>query len=207
MNRFALFADCLLVGCCTAVAAVPVVTAYPALVAGCAVLRERVLDDRSVGPRHYLRRLGEVVRSGPAGLVLPPLAGLLLGLDALAVAAGVPGRGPLAAGLVLAAAMAAVLGLRIAAGWRPGARWPELLRAAVSRPDPAGAVLLLLAAGTAAAVAIAVPVTLLLVAGPLALAAVAVDLRSVTASRAGSGPGTPAPSGPPGSPRPVPGPG
>jgi hypothetical protein len=176
-GRFALFADCLLVGCLTAVAALPVVTAYPALVAACAALREQVAEDRAVGPRRYLALLGQVVRSGPAGLLAPPLVAAVLALDALAIASGVPGRVPLTVLLILAGSAAAVLGLRIAARWRPGARWPDLARAAASTRDPRGSVLLLLAATAAVAIALAVPITLLLVTGPLALAAIAVDQR------------------------------
>lgn len=179
MSRFALFADCLLVGCLTAVAALPVVTAYPALVAACSVLCERVADDRSVGPLRYARRLRDVVRSGPAGLLVPPAVLAVLALDGVAVAAGVPG-GPVLAALLAGAAVAAtVLGLRVAARWRPGDRWPSVLRGALGdvTGDPGGSALLLTAGAAAAMIVVAVPVTALLVAGPLALAAVAVDGR------------------------------
>ncbi|HEV2783179.1 MAG TPA: hypothetical protein VGX25_27670 [Actinophytocola sp.] len=179
-GRFALFADCLLLGCCTAIAALPVVTAYPALVATCAVLRERVLDDRSVGPVRYLRTLGQVVRSGLSGLVVPPLLCTALVLDALTVVAGVPGSGLLAVFLAVAGSVAAVIGLRAAAAWRPGTRWPDVARAAAIAAvrDPGGSALLLLAAAAAVGIAFAVPVTVLLLAGPLALAAVTVDVRT-----------------------------
>lgn len=178
-GRFALFADCLLVGCCTAIAALPVITAYPALVAGCATVRERVVDDRSVGPGRYLRTLGLVVRSGLSGLLVPPLFVAALMLDALAVAAGVPGSGVLAGFLAVAGCVAAVVGLRAAAGWRPGTPWRHVARAATVATvrDPGGSGLLWLAAAAATGIVVAVPVTALLVAGPLALAAVAVDLR------------------------------
>lgn len=181
-GRFALFADCLLLGCFTAVAALPVVTAYPALVAACAVLRERVVDDRSVGPRRYAERLCQVVRSGPSGLLVPPLLAGALVLDALAVAAGVPGSGPLTVLLAAAASVAAVLGLRIAARWRPGARWPRLARGAAlaAARDVPGCLLLWLATAAGTAIALAVPITVLLVAGPVALAAVAVEARTRT---------------------------
>ena len=178
--RFALFADCLLVGCCAAVAAVPVVTAYPALVAACALLRERVEEDRTASLRRYARRLAQTVHSGPAGLLVPPLLGTILAGDALAVLAGVPGRVPLAVLLVVVASAAAVLGLRLAAKWRPGTRWSEVAHAAAHATvrDAQGSALLWLAAATAAGIALAVPLAALLVAGPLALAAVAVDLRT-----------------------------
>jgi hypothetical protein len=179
-GRFALFADCLLLGCLTAVAALPVVTAYPALVAACAVLRERAVDDRSIGLRPYLARLGQVFRSGLSGVVAPILVAGVLLLDLLAVAAGVPGSGPLAGLLVVAGSVAVVVGLRVAARWRPGSRWPVVARSALAAAgrDLGGSALLLLAGVAAAGIAVAVPVTVLLVGGPLALAAVAVDLRT-----------------------------
>jgi hypothetical protein len=178
-GRFALFADCLLVGCLTAIAALPVVTAYPALVAACAAVREHVLDDRSTGFRRYVELLGQAVRSGPSGMLVPPLVAGVLALDAVAVAAGVPGSAALAVLLVAASSVAAVLGLRVAAGWRPGLRWRPVVRAVLTHAgrDLGGSGLLWLASAVAVAIALAVPVTVLLVAGPLALAAVAVDLR------------------------------
>jgi hypothetical protein len=179
VGRFALFADCLLAGCLVVVAALPVVTAYPALVAGCAVLRDRVADDTGVGPVAYLRRLRQVAASGIAGFLVPPAVVAVLVLDAVAVAAGVPGAAALRWPLVAGAAAAAVLALRAAGAWRPGCRWPPVARRAAAEVvrDPGGAALLLLAAGTAAVVAVAVPVTALLLPGPVALAAVAVDAR------------------------------
>jgi hypothetical protein len=178
-RRFALFADCLLVGCFTAIAALPVITAYPAMVAACSLLRERVVDDHSAGPLRYLKRLGQVVRSGPAGLLVPLLIEGLLALDALAVGAGIPGSWLFAVLLTTSASAVAVLGLRAATSWRPGARWPVVMRAAAGAAvrDPGGSALLLLATAAAIATALAVPMTILLVAGTLALAAVGVDLR------------------------------
>jgi hypothetical protein len=177
-GRFALFADCLMVGVFTAVAALPVITAYPALVAACSVLRDRVIDDRSIGPRRYAKRFGQVVRSGPSGLLVPPVVAGVLALDAAAVAAGVPGSQPLAVLLAVAASVAAVLGLRAAASWRPGDRWPAVLRTVLSHHDAGGSALLWLAATAAVIIVAAVPLTAILAAGPLAIAAVAVDLRS-----------------------------
>ena len=181
-GRFALFADCLLAGCLVVVAALPVVTAYPALVAGSAVLRDRVADDVGVGPVAYLRRLRQVAASGAAVFLVPPAVVAVLILDGVAVAAGAPGAGALRWLLVAAAAGTAVLALRVAGAWRPGRRWPGLARDAAAdlARDPGGAALLLLAAGAAVVVAVAVPVTALLLPGPLALAAVAVDTRRPT---------------------------
>ena len=181
MNRsggFALFADCLLVGVCTALAAVPVVTGYAALVAACATVRDRVVDDRPAGPRTYLRHLRDLVRARPVGLLVVPAAvAAVLALDALAVASGVPGAGVLAVPLVGCVAAAVVVGLRAAARWRPADSVGVVVPAAARRAtdDVRGSALLLLAGAAAAAIVVVVPVTVLLIGGPLALAAVAVD--------------------------------
>jgi hypothetical protein len=179
-GRFALFADCLLLGLLTAGTMVGVVTAYPGFVAACAVLRDRVAQDRSIGPGAYVARLRQIARTGPpVFFVVPPLVAAVLGADALAVAAGVPGRTGLLVVLSACAAAIAVIGLRLAAMWRPDRRWPELTSAAVraAAADPAGSALLLIATGVAVVIAITVPVTAPLLLGPLALAAAAVDLR------------------------------
>jgi hypothetical protein len=174
----ALFADCLLVGVFTLVAAVPVVTGYAALVAACATVREHVVAGRSARAREYLARLLGAIRSGPVAVMVTPLAVAgLVAVDALAVASGVPGAGPLAVVLAGCAAAAAVVGLRAAAAWRPGERFGTVAWAAAIRAvrDPGGSALLLLAAVAAATIVVVVPITALLIGGPLALAAVAVD--------------------------------
>ena len=173
----ALFADCLLTGVLTALAALGVVTAFPALAAGCAVLRSRAYEDRSVGPRRYLLLFVAALRTGVLGLLVPVAVVAVLVADGLAVAAGVPGAVPLGVLLAVATAAAVVLGLRTAAAWRPGERWPAVTRrAARAAPrDPGGSALLLLAGVVTVALVVTVPLTVVLVAGPLALAAVAVD--------------------------------
>jgi hypothetical protein len=174
----ALFADCLLVGVFTVVAAVPVVTGYAGLVAACATIRDHVEAGRSALAREYLARLVGAIRSGPVAVVVAPLAiAGLLAVDALAVASGVPGAAALAVVLTGCAAAAVVVGLRAAAAWRPGDRFTPVARAAAGRAvrDPGGSTLLLVAAVAAAAIVVVVPVTALLIGGPLAMAAVAVD--------------------------------
>jgi hypothetical protein len=174
-TRLSLFADCLLAGLLVFVTALGIITAYPGFVAACSF---------PFSFKGYLIRLREVVRSGPLGMLVPPLVVGLLALDLVAVEAGLPGSvvlGPLmaAGGVVLA-----VLGLRAAGRWRPGARWPALVRAAWRdlAADVRGSVLLGLAAVAAVGVAILVPVTLFLLGGVLALAAVAVGSRVEVAS-------------------------
>jgi hypothetical protein len=180
-GRFGLFADCLLIGVLIGVAAVGVVTAFPGFAAGCALLRRRIAEDGPVGVRPYARLVIRALRAGPAGVLVPVAVAVVLGLDALALAAGAPATGPLAALLVLAWSGATVLGLRTAVAWRPtdGDRWTAAARRAsrTAVRDPGGSALLWLAAVSAVAIALTVPVTALLVAGPLALACVAVDGR------------------------------
>ncbi len=162
MNRtFARFADCLLLGVLTALASIPVVTAYPALVTACAMLRE----DTPVGPLRFAWRLLKIMRyAWQPALVVP-----LLVVDVVAVRAGVPG----AWALTVALCAVAIVGLRGAAVWRPGLSWAAVARDAVR--DPAGSALILLAGACAAAIVTLVPITALLVGGPLANALVAVE--------------------------------
>lgn len=180
-ERLALFADCMVVGLLATVTAIGVITAYPGFTAACAVLRDRVLFDGPAGPRAYGTRLRQVARTRPrAFLAMPPLVAAVLGADAVAVAAGVPGRSGLLVGLSACVVLAVVLGLRVAAAWRPEPPWPEAARAAVraSVADPGGSALLLVAAGVATLLGFMVPMIAPLLPGPLALAAVAVDIRA-----------------------------
>jgi hypothetical protein len=166
----------MLAGVFTAVMAVGVVTAYPGLVAACAVLRRRAEQDHGVGPRDYLAAVRQVAATGPAVFLVPPLILGILALDGLAVAAGVPGRAALAVVLAVCCAAVAVVGLRVASAWRSGTRWRELAASAVtrSRQDVRGSLLLLSAVVAAALIVLMVPVVVLFIAGPLAMAAVAV---------------------------------
>jgi hypothetical protein len=155
---------------------VGIVTAYPGFVAACDVLRRRAATDQGVGLGGYLAALRRVARSGPAVFLVPPLVVAVLALDALAVAAGVPGQGFLAVVLAACSAAVAVLGLRVAASWLPGTRWRQHVFQALqrSRQDVRGSALLLLAVAAAALIVVTVPIVALFIAGPLAVAAVAV---------------------------------
>lgn len=176
-GRFALFADCLVIGVLAALTAVPVVTGYAGFVAACAALRDRITDDRPAGPRRFWMYLRAVAATGPAVFVVPPLVLALLAVDALALAAGAPGRAGLSVLLAACAAAATLLGLRLAAAWRPGTDWSTALRTAAlrARAGVRGDILVLAAAGCAAGIAVVVPVAALFLAGPLAMAAVVVD--------------------------------
>lgn len=170
-SRLALFADCLLVGLLTAIASIPIVTAYPAFLAACATIRQ--------GSR-YFPQFVLVVRSGLMVWIAPSLVVAVLALDAIAVAAGVPGSAVLSVLLAAAAIALGVLALRAAALWRPGLACGQVIRLAASQAttDPGGSVLLLLAGLATAAIAVFVPVTALFLSGFLALAAVAVGSRA-----------------------------
>ncbi|GLY06409.1 hypothetical protein [Actinoplanes sp. NBRC 101535] len=173
-DRFARFSECLLVGMFTALFSLPVVSAFAAFTAACTMLRE----ERPAGPGTYVRCLAEVLRSGPLVLIVPPLVLLVLVADAVAVGSGVPGAPVLATITVLAGAAAVPFGLRAAARWRPGRRWPQVARAAATDllHGVRESLLLLLATVIAIVVAVAVPITALLLPGLLAFGAVAVDL-------------------------------
>ncbi|HZM83283.1 MAG TPA: hypothetical protein VFC19_46815 [Candidatus Limnocylindrales bacterium] len=174
-TRLSLFADCLLAGLLVLALALPVVTAYPGFVAACSF---------PFSFRGYVVRLREAVRSGAAGMLVPPLAVGIVLLDAVAIQAGLPGSvvfGPLVA---VAGVVLAVLGLRAAARWRPGVLWSAVVREAWRdlTGDVRGSLLLGLAVVAAVGVALLVPITLLLLGGVLALAATAVGSRVEVAS-------------------------
>lgn len=172
---FARFADCLLLGVLVLVASLPVVTAFPAVVAGCAVLRRGAYDGRGVTAAHFLERLRSVLGSGPAVWAVPTAVVALLWLDALALDARGPGLG---VAFAAATAVLAGLGLRCAAAWREGTRWRTTL-VAVFRSVPRSPLAPALLAGAVGAAAVLLtmsPVLLLVVLGPLTLAATAADL-------------------------------
>ncbi|WP_194238719.1 DUF624 domain-containing protein [Streptomyces spongiae] len=171
---FARFADCLLLGVLLLLASLPVVTAFPALVAGCAVLREHAYGGEGVTATHFLRRLRSVLRSGPAAWAVPTAVLALLWLDALALDAQGPGPG---AAFAAATAVLAALGLRCAAAWREGSSWRTTL-ATVFRSvprHPLAPALLSGATGAAAVLLALAPVLLVVILGPLAFAATAAD--------------------------------
>ncbi|HET9142984.1 hypothetical protein [Actinophytocola sp.] len=175
-TTFTLFADTLLVGLCTAVTALGIITAYPGFIAACALLRDGLVEDRPITLRAYLSRLRQVLRTGPAVLMVPPAIAAILAIDAIAIAAGVPGRTPLTVLLILATTATLTFAVRLAPHWRPDTPWRTLI--ASTPRDPAGTVLTLLAATAALTIAVAIPITTLLIPGPLALASVTISLKS-----------------------------
>ncbi|GAB7043134.1 MULTISPECIES: hypothetical protein [Catenuloplanes] len=144
-ERLALFAECVLAGLCTLVAAVPLVTLLPALGAGCAHVAAH-LDGRSTALSTYPRRLLMSFRGGGLALgALLVLALAVLALDLVAVRRGLPGAVPVAVVCAAATLALLVVVLRAAAVWRPGGPcWPALLRDAAgrARTDLPGSLLL-----------------------------------------------------------------
>lgn len=175
--RFALFADVLVLGLATTVAALPLLTAPAAMSTACAVLDGRVRRDEPATALHYATLLRRRLRRGDLLAGAGALAGAaLLLLNTAAADAGLPGAAVFRPALALAAAFLVVVLLRAASRPESATRWrTALARAAhdtVCRPQ--GTVVLLLAVATAAVCAWAYPPLALLVPGPLALAARAV---------------------------------
>ncbi len=173
-SRLTLLSESLLLGVLIFLASLPLVTAFTAMTAGCALLRDR--EDVSVGLRPYARRFVAVARTGPLGFAVPIGVGAVLLADWVAVTAGLPGHAIFAVLLPLPAAVIGALALRSAAAWRPGATWPRIYRS-VAGADIHGTVLLVMAVAVALVICSTFPVVTPLAAGQLALAAVAVDAR------------------------------
>lgn len=197
-HGLALFAEVLLVGVMTALATLGVVTAFGALAAGCASLREYVEQDSAPGPRRYLSLLRAASRGAIALLALPALL-IVLAADVLAWHAAMPGARILGPAALAVGFAAVVVGLRAAAGWKPDhndsgrpTQWSTLLTAAASEAATDWRGSLLIAAALAACVTLAweIPVLTLTVPGLLVFAAVAVRAR---AAGSAARPGLPAP--------------
>jgi hypothetical protein len=178
-QRFALFAECLLAGVLIAVTALPVVTALPAFAAACAHIRAHQAGE-STTLRAYRRAFAAACRHSLGVSAALLAAGVLLIVDLWAVRAGLPGGRAVAATCALAAVGLAVVALRAAATWHPGARWPALFGAAARRAvaDPSGSLLLVVALGTTLVVTWQLVVLLVPMLGCLAMAAVAVEHRA-----------------------------
>ncbi|WP_284747137.1 DUF624 domain-containing protein [Amycolatopsis sp. RTGN1] len=173
------FSDCLLTGLLVALASVPVVTAAPALAAGCRVL------DRT---RHGIGRplwttfwadFRQAARGGLAFGGLGLLAVVLFAVD-LEVVRSMPGAGVLGPALWVLAAAVAVVALRtceVVASGEPSWRRAAVTAARETAAAPGNALLLAGAAGLAVVLVWMLPILALLVAGPLSLAAVATGCR------------------------------
>ncbi|MCX5230099.1 hypothetical protein ABZY16_25570 [Streptomyces sp. NPDC006553] len=177
LARFAVFAECLLVGVWIAVAALPLVTLPAALAAGAEHLRRWTAGEET-GLRSFAADLRGALRGGGWSVGLGYAAALaLVGVDLLFVRAlPVPGGRAAGALAILAALWLTVTLLRAATAWSPERRWRDLLGPAARRTlrDPAGS--LLVVCGLAVIVASA------WFSAPLALPALGVLVASTLAA-------------------------
>jgi hypothetical protein len=189
-HGFALLAEVLLIGAMTAFAAVGVVTAFGAIAAGCASLRDFLDHGIAPGPRRYLSLLRVASRGAVSLLALPVLL-VLVAADLLAWRAGMPGGRVLGPAALVIGLAAAVVGLRAAASWRPepehepdGVRrpapWTALLpeAAAETVADWRGSLLIACALAACAALALEIPMLTPVLPGLLTLSSVAVHGRA-----------------------------
>ncbi|WIV55254.1 DUF624 domain-containing protein [Amycolatopsis nalaikhensis] len=169
------FSDCLVVGLVVAVASIPVVTAAPAVVAGCrAIGRTR---SGVGGPlwTTFWADFRAVLRGGLAFGLGCLAAGVLLAVD-FEVAGELPGAGLLRPVLGVLGAAAVVIAVRTCQVVSSGELfWRRALitAARATAAAPAQAALLAAAIGLSAVLVWMLPILALVVAGPLCLAAVA----------------------------------
>ncbi|QFZ20132.1 hypothetical protein [Saccharothrix syringae] len=174
VRPLALLAEVLLIGVLVCLAALPVLTAAPALAAGSVLLRELVDGGRTPTARRFAVLVGRGLRD-PVALLVPPALLVVGALDLLALAGGLPGSAVLGPVIGVALAAALLLVLRTAARWRPGDRWAALL--AEPARDPVGYAYLVGALAVASLVVVQAPAFAVVVPGLLVFAAVAVERR------------------------------
>ncbi|MFJ8822696.1 hypothetical protein ACIREE_13005 [Streptomyces sp. NPDC102467] len=179
-SGFSLFADMLLVGLLTSLAALPVLTLPAAFRAASATLRGTAVTGVQISARAYAGHLrAHLTARGLAAGLLPPLLLAVLLIDAALVRSALPGSALMAPALAVLALSLTVVGLRATALASPHRLSPReaLVRSAA---DPRGTLLLAGAVVLAALLAWAMPLLVPLLPGPLAFAATVVDLRAAT---------------------------
>jgi hypothetical protein len=174
----ALFGEVLLVGVLVGVASLPAVTALAAAGAGAVLVDELVHEQRTPTVRRFLALLAVSLRE-PVVWAAPVLLLAVGGLDALALAAGLPGGRLLGPVLLALLVFALLCGIRGAAAWQPDRTWQATLGAAprVVLRDWTGSALLLGGLVVLGAVVAGVPAFWLVAPGLSTLAAVAVEHR------------------------------
>lgn len=173
------FGEMLVVGLAVTALSLPVVTAAPALAAGVRHL-EAHLDDRPDSVRGLLSLAWEAIRTGWLfGLASAAVLGLLLLNVALGLQGLVPGGGALALVSGALAAAVAVVVCRTAALWRPGSRWPALVRegGSLTVGDPVGSLLVLAGLAVGLVVAWMLPPLIVIAPGLTAVALVGAERR------------------------------
>ncbi|NUT46483.1 MAG: hypothetical protein HOV94_04050 [Saccharothrix sp.] len=188
MKRFALFGECLTAGVLVLLAALPVVTLVPALAAGCAHIKAHV-DGETTTLRAFFARVRAGLRGGVRGgwaVSVAVVAGFaVLAVDVVFLRTRVAGGGFVAVVCAVAGVGLAVVVLRAAALWAPGASWVALLRAAAGRAagDFGGSMLVVMALGVLAVVTWQLPPLVVPMVGCVLMAVVAVDRRHTAGVR------------------------
>lgn len=178
MRRFELFAECLTAGLLVVLTALPLVTLLPALAAGCAHIKAHV-DGETTALRTFFTRFGEACH-GSWPLSCGVTAGFaVLAVDAVVLRQGIHGGQFVAVVCAVVAVGLAVVVLRTAAAWSPGARWVSLAREAARRgvADIGGSLLLVMALGLLVLVTWQLLPLVVPMAGCVVMAVVAVERR------------------------------
>jgi hypothetical protein len=177
-ERFALFAECLVVGVLVTLSLPGLVTILPAWAAGCAHIRAH-LDGESTPLARLLRNCLTAFKRSLRVSLLLAAALALVAFDLLIVWAGLPGGRAVAAVCAVAATGLIVVTMRAGSVWTPGDDWTALLRDAVRRSahDIRGTLLVVLALGMLAVITWQLLSLLIPMLGCVAMATVAVERR------------------------------
>ncbi|GAA3463967.1 hypothetical protein ACFFSW_05985 [Saccharothrix longispora] len=180
MRKLALLGECLTAGLLVLLVALPVVTLVPALAAGCAHVKAHV-DGETTAVRAFFARVRSALPGGWQLSLGVVAAFAVLAVDLVVLGAGLAGGVVVMAVCSAAAAGLAVVVLRSAATWSPGARWGAVVREAARRAavDARGSSLVLMALGVLVVVTWQLPALFVPMVGCVLMAAVAVERRPV----------------------------
>jgi hypothetical protein len=182
LDRFGLFAECLLTGLWFVLAALPLVTVLPAFAAACGHLRRHLAQERSTW-RDFAAEVVTATRTGWLASLLWWGGLALFAFDLAVVRSGALPGDDLVGGIAVVGMLAVVVvGLRSAAAWRAGHRWRDTVRSAARRcvRDLGGSLLLTGGLAVVAVAAWQMPALAVPALGCLAAAAVAVERRLPT---------------------------
>lgn len=182
-SGIAAFGEMLVVGLAVALMSLPLVTLAPAFAAGVRHFRAH-LDDEPDSVRLLALRGLQAVRTGWwFGAASTVVIGLLV-VNALGAARGLlPGGIPFAIVSGGLAVIVALVVLRTAALWTPGARWGDLWREGrgIAIDDPIGSALVLAGIGVSAVVVWMLPPLIVIAPGLIVVALAAAERRRTTA--------------------------
>ncbi|MFI9008070.1 hypothetical protein ACIGNX_12640 [Actinosynnema sp. NPDC053489] len=184
MKGFSLFAECLTAGVLVLLAAVPVVTLLPAVAAGCAHIKAHV-DGEATSLRAFFGRVRAGLPGGWVASVGVVVGFAVLVVDVVVLRERVAGGGFVAVVCGVVAVGLAVVVLRAAAAWAPGAGWAAVLREGGRRSvaDFGGSLLLVVALAVLVVVTWQLPPLVVPMVGCVVMAAVAVDRRERSVAR------------------------